>query len=90
MLSLEECLGFCDLEAELVEAPAQHEHLPVMVAVSLANNLLQTPRGIYRLHSALLDEIKAAWNSGDRIKAKSLDRAYAGFRKQRPIPRVLS
>ena len=90
MLTIDECLGFCELDAPLVEALARHEHVPVMVAVSLAATLLQSPRGIYRLHTVLLEEIESAWASSDRQAAKLLDKAYSGFRSQHPMPRVIS
>lgn len=90
MLTVDECLGFCELDPLLVEALAQNEHVPAIVAVSLAVTLLKSPRGIYRLHTALLEEIERAWNDGDRQKAKTLDKAYSGFRRHYPMPRVLS
>ena len=90
MLTIDECLGFCDLDPTLVEALARHEHIPIIVAIELANTLLQTPRVVYRLHAALLDEIESAWNSGNHPAAKALDQAYAGFRKHHPMPRVIS
>lgn len=90
MLTLEECFGFCELDPVLLEALAHHQHVPTIVAAELATTWLQTPRGVYQLHSALLEEIESAWNSGSTQAAKSLDRVYSGFRREHPMPRVIS
>ena len=42
MLSLKDCLDFCDMEQEEISAIAQHEHIPVIVAAELCDTLLHT------------------------------------------------
>lgn len=43
MLSLEDCLGLCDLSEDEVLAIAEHERIPEIAAVELGNYLLHTP-----------------------------------------------
>jgi len=65
MLSLKDCLDFCDLDCSGIEAIAEHEHIPVIVAAELSNELLKTPEGIGCLHEMALDNLNQAMAQGD-------------------------
>ena len=60
MLSLEDCLEFCDLEQDEVAAIAEHEHVPTIVAAELGCELLKSEAGVARLHTMILDDIQVA------------------------------
>ena len=48
-LGFEDCVGLCDLTEEEVLAIAEHEHIPAMAAVQLADYLVHTPGGEQRI-----------------------------------------
>jgi hypothetical protein len=66
MLSLEDCLGLCDLSEEEVLAIAEHEHIPEMAALQLGNYLAHTPEGEMRIKAIIRDDIADARRRGDR------------------------
>ena len=72
MLSYEDCLGLCDLTEEEVEAIASHEHIPEIVATELGSYLMHDPRGIPRIKTIILDDIRHAENRGDNQRALQL------------------
>lgn len=85
MLCLEDCLDFCDLEADEVAAIAEHEHIPTIVAAELGYELLQSQEGVARLHVMMLDDIQLALNHGHVEHANELANTYRHFRTSHPI-----
>ena len=78
-LTFEDCIGLCDLTEEEVLAIAEHEHIPAMAAVQLADYLVHSPEGEQRIKSMIRDDIAEAAGCGDRLKAlalKSIIRDY--------------
>jgi hypothetical protein len=72
MLTLQDCLGLCDLTADEVDAIAEHEHVPEIVAAGLGHYLVVTPDGHRRIKRIILDDIAAASARGDRLHALKL------------------
>lgn len=79
MLTLEDCIALCGLTAEEVDAIAEHEHLPEIVAAELGNYLLQGPDGVPRVKRIILDDIAAARARGDEKHALVLKLALRHF-----------
>ena len=78
-LTFEDCVGLCDLSEQEVLAIAEHEHIPAMAAVQLADYLAHTPEGEQHVKAMIRDDIAAATGSGDRSRAlalKSIIRDY--------------
>ncbi|MDE2228100.1 MAG: hypothetical protein KGL11_03555 [Alphaproteobacteria bacterium] len=65
MLTLEDCLGLCDLSREEIDAIAEHEHLPEVVATELGNYLVHTATGQRAIKDIMRDDILAAQARGD-------------------------
>jgi hypothetical protein len=42
MLTMQDCLDFSGLTQEAIDAIAEHEHVPQMIAVGLASSLLES------------------------------------------------
>lgn len=84
MLSLQECLDFSDLSEEEVEAIAEHEHVPEIVAAEIGNTLLKTKAGICLIKLYLLENIEHARSLGQFDKAKRLDALYRRFHYEHP------
>lgn len=85
MLCLEDCLDFCELEADEVAAIAEHEHIPVIVAAEMGCELLKSQEGVARLHVMMLDDIQFALNHGHVDHANELANTYRHFRTAHPI-----
>lgn len=85
MLCLEDCLDFCDLSADEVEAIAEHEHIPTIVAAEMGCELLKTDDGVARLHVMMLDDIEIALQHGHVAHANELADTYRRFRGAHPL-----
>jgi hypothetical protein len=72
VLTFEDCLGVANLTSEEVDAIAEHEHLPEMVALELGRYLCETPEGERRLSRMILDDIEVARRKGDLANAARL------------------
>jgi cytochrome c551/c552 len=84
MLTREDCLALCDLDADLVDAIAEHEHIPEIVAAELGCYLCHTPEGELRIRGFVLDDIAAAKAAGDQEKVRRLKLALAAFIRNHP------
>ena len=65
MLSFEDCVALSGLTEEEIDAIAQHEHLPEIVALELGNYLLHQPDGTLKIRRMILDDIADAEKSGN-------------------------
>ncbi|MEZ5773536.1 MAG: hypothetical protein R3D33_02145 [Hyphomicrobiaceae bacterium] len=72
MITLEDCLAFCDLTEDEVRAIAEHEHIPDMAAAALAQCLLAEEHGPERIRDMLRDDVRAAIARGDAAHAREL------------------
>lgn len=89
MLSLTECVDLSGLSAEEVQVIAEHEGVPEIVAAEIGFDLVETPRGLYRLHSIFLAELEKAAQKRQHERTRRIDRVYRRFRATYPMPRVL-
>ena len=71
MLTYQDCLGLCNLTEEEITAIAEHERLPEIIALELAEYLVQTSDGTAFIKRIILDDIKSAEASG---KAQRVER----------------
>lgn len=60
MLTLEDCIALSELSEDEVEAIAEHEHVPEIIAAELGNYLIHSPEGVPMLKRIFLDDIQAA------------------------------
>jgi hypothetical protein len=73
MLSLQEGIDVMDLSDDEIEAIAEHEHVPEIVAAEIGNTLLKTRTGICLLKLYLQENIERARQLGRFDKARRLD-----------------
>lgn len=74
MLTYEDCLDYCNLSEEEIDAIAEHEHIPSIAALELAQYLVQQPDGTLLMKRMILDDIERAKASNNlehylRLKA---------------------
>lgn len=79
MLTLQDCLGLCALTEEEILAIAEHEHLPEIAAIELAEYLIHQPDGALRIKRMIVDDIAAAQARGDHLHAAKLKTALRHF-----------
>lgn len=65
MLAREGCLALCELSEDEVEAIAEHEHVPELVAMELGQYLCRTPNGEARIERMIIDDIEHARTHGN-------------------------
>lgn len=91
MLTYKDCLGLAGLTEEEISAVAAHEHLPEMVALELAQYLVQCPDGDLQLRRIILDDIEHAERCGHADRAAHLRLVLRHFvathpHRRRPVP----
>jgi len=72
MLSLDDCIALSDLTAEEVDAIAEHEHLPEVIAAGLGCYLVHCPDGRQAIRGIIRDDIAAARARHDFRRAAEL------------------
>ena len=72
MISLEDCIALCGLTAQEVQAIAEHEHVPDIVAAAMGRYLLKAPGGPQQICAMMRDDIHAALDRGDKQHASEL------------------
>lgn len=86
MLSIQDVIDYCDLERGEIEAIAEHEHVPVVVAAEMSEQLLSTPQGVYRLHAMIIENMEHALEHGEYQHVKDLSETYQHLQRTHPIP----
>jgi len=79
MLSLEDCIAFSELSREEIDAIAEHEHLPLIVAAELGCYMLHLPKGADAIKMIMLDDIRDAIHARDFAHSARLKMALRHF-----------
>jgi hypothetical protein len=72
MLTLRDCIDLCDLTEAEIQAIAEHEHIPEIVATEYAQYLMQTPEGEPYICAIIRDHIMDAERHEDAERALKL------------------
>jgi hypothetical protein len=84
MLTREDCIGLCDLSEEEVEAIADHEHVPIIIAAELGNYLVHCDDGVPRIKRMILDDIAHCLAHGEDDRARRLKVVLYHFARSHP------
>lgn len=84
MLSMKECLDYCDLNDDEVCLVAHHEHLSYEMAAQLACCMVQNEAGACALRSMLREEIEAAAMTGRNEALQKAELALRHFNSAHP------
>ncbi len=79
MLTFQDCLGLCDCSAEEIRAIAEHERLPEIIALELAEYLVHSPGGVPMIRRMIVDDISAAREAGDSERVHRLQLVLKHF-----------
>ena len=85
MLSIRDCLDYCDLTGEDVAIIAEHHDIPEAAAAQIACGLVQSREGTLVLTQFMLDLVDHAEERGDRARAKRFRDACARFIASHPV-----
>jgi len=86
MLSIRDCLDYCDLTEAEVELIAEHEGIPDVAAAQMACGLVQTPEGVLLLTNYMQDLIERATERGELEEAERAKGLCARFMADHPLP----
>jgi hypothetical protein len=79
MLTYEDCLGMTELTQAEVEAIAEHEHCPEIIALELGDYLVRSPEGRPRIRNMILEDLVAAERRGDLQRTAKLKLVLKNF-----------
>jgi hypothetical protein len=82
MLTLTDCLGLSELSEDEIDAIAEHEHVPEIIALELGNYLIRLPGGKGTIEAMMRDDIAAARTCGKDVHAGALELVLACFDKR--------
>jgi hypothetical protein len=72
MLTLEDCIALSDLTEEEIDAIAEHEHLPEIIATELGCYLVHLPNGHRAIREIICDDIVQARRCGNYLHSAGL------------------
>jgi hypothetical protein len=84
MLTLEDCIALSELRPDEIEAIAEIQHLPQMIAAELGCYLMQLPDGERRVEMLLRQDIAEARRQGDIARAAKLRLCLQRFMMEHP------
>lgn len=86
MLAMQDLLDYCDLDEGEIQAIAEHEHVPLVVAAEMGESLLSSPEGVCRLHTMIAENMEHAVKHGRFQHAKELENTYQHLQRTHPVP----
>jgi hypothetical protein len=84
MLTMQDCLDYCDLTEEEVVLFAENEHIPCEIAAPIVCSLCQNEEGVELICASLSAIIQDAVSNGHLDKAEHLLHVYTQFRSTHP------
>ncbi|NMG34533.1 hypothetical protein GRF61_08765 [Azoarcus sp. TTM-91] len=85
MLSIRDCLDYCDLTEDEVSLIAEHTGIPDVTAAQMACGLVQTREGVLLLTTYMLDLVEQATERGEFEKAEHAKLLCARFMADHPL-----
>jgi hypothetical protein len=86
VLTLEDCIALSELTEEEIDAIAEHEHLPEIVAAELGNYLVHCDDGTLCIRRMIRDDIETARARGDLVHAAKLKLVLKHFLQTHALP----
>lgn len=84
MITIKDCIGLSGLTEEEIDAIAQHEHVPEIVAVELGCCLDSTAEGQHRILEMIDDDIVVERAAGHRSRAAELQVTRHEYQRHHP------
>ena len=87
MISLSDCIALCGLSEAEVLAIAEHEHVPEIVATSIAHKLMAKKLGPLHVRDMIRDDIRDAVTRNEFVHARELLAVLHHFLRDHPEAR---
>jgi len=87
MLTYQDCIELAGFTPDEIDAIAEHEHVPEIIAVELANYLVETPDGVPRIRKIIIEDIEHARDRGNTERVDHLERVLQHFLVTHPLHR---
>ena len=84
MISIEDCIALCGLTEKEILAIAEHEHVPEIVATSIAHKMMAKKHGPSHVRDMIRDDIRDAVGRQDYAHAHELLAVLRHFLKEHP------
>jgi len=84
MLTLEDCLAFCELTEEEILAIAEHERLPKMAAIAYGEYLLGKEDGTIEICQMIVDDIREGQKHNNCAHVQTLLHVLHHFLRTHP------
>ena len=90
MITMEDCIAYCELTEEEILAIAEHEHIPEMNAIAYAEHLMRMKDGSDKVYQIIVDDIREAQKRKDMVHVKTLLHVLHHFLRSHPeaMPKV--
>lgn len=85
MLSIRDCLDYCDLTDDEIELFAEHEGITDAAAAQVVCGMVQTPEGVLMLTNYMQDLVARATERGETDRAERAKNACARFMADHPL-----
>lgn len=86
MLSIRDCLDYCDLTEDEVALIAEHEGIPEGAAAQIVCGMVQTAEGVLVLTAFMQDLIDEATRRGEVERARRAQAICNRFIADHPLP----
>jgi hypothetical protein len=90
MITIEDCIALSDLTEDEIDAIAEHEHLPEIIAAELGWHLVGTPGGERTIRGMLEDNIATAVIAGKEHRAALLKFALGHYLQEHQAARSMA
>lgn len=90
MITIEDCIGMSGLTKDEVDAIAEHEHLPEIVAAEMGSYLVVTEAGQSEIRRMIEDDIAEARTHGRHERAAVLKICLCHFLQEHQSARIVN
>lgn len=84
MISLDDCIAFCGLSRDEIDAIAEHEHIDEINAAALAEALMSRRDGPQRIRGMMRENLRHAIAHGRRKHAREVLATLRHFTHEHP------
>ena len=85
MLTYRDCLDWCDLEQNEVDAISEHQHMDRILALAYGSRLTSLPGGTRKMRKIMIDDIRNAQQHYNAVHAAELRRMLDQYIKAHPL-----
>ena len=85
MLTYDDCRQMCGVTDDVIDAIAEHEHVPTIIAVEMGQTLTCERAGLRQVRRFIIDDIRHAQSHANPRHARELRRTLHKFLIENPL-----